>query len=52
MNFYYQSKEALEHEAEYSDIVRLLCDAIARFKYVEDDVNRNYDLLWNRPRTG
>ena len=47
MNFYYQSKEALEHEAEYSDIVRLpVRDAIARFKYVkEDDVNRNYDLL-------
>ena len=47
MNFYYQSKEALEHEAEKSDIVRKpVRDAIARFKYVkEDDVNRNYDLL-------
>ncbi|NLC25140.1 MAG: V-type ATP synthase subunit A [Fastidiosipila sp.] len=47
MNFYYEAKEALAHDADYSEIVSLpIRDAIARFKFVdEDDVKDNYDML-------
>ncbi|MDD2427087.1 MAG: V-type ATP synthase subunit A [Eubacteriales bacterium] len=50
MNFYYESREALSREAEFSEIVSLpVRDAIARFKFVpEKDVKENYDILMNQ----
>lgn len=50
MNFYYESREALSREAEFSEIVSLpVRDAVARFKFVpEKDVKENYDILMNQ----
>ena len=50
MNFYYEAREALGREADYSEIISLpVRDTIARFKNVpETDVKANYDKLMDQ----
>lgn len=50
MNFYYEAREALAREADYSEIISLpVREAIARFKNVpEKDVKANYDKVMDQ----